>query len=242
MNRDLKPGCMSDTSTVIAPRTIAFISKQYVVWLGLQKIFEGREASRIVVQLYQQLTPGALLPENRPDLFLLDLGTERDPIGTIRKIRESAPKSKIVVLSGLEEMDLTRKTFEYGVDGVILNVQPRAVVLATIEALYHPPNYPAPAERNEAGYVELSKAVKKMADFEPQPPVWTDVLTEREREVAEMVGQGHSNKEIAYRLSISDSTVRHHLTNIFAKIGVPNRQKLLLHTRHFRFPSLQPDS
>ncbi|MDH4371621.1 MAG: response regulator transcription factor [Nitrospira sp.] len=242
MNRDLSPGFMSDASTVIAPLTIAFISRQYVVWLGLQKIFEGREASRIVVQLYQQLTPCALLPENQPDLFLLDLGTERDPIGTIRKIRESAPKSKIVVLSGLEEMDLTRKTLEYGVDGVILNVQPPAVVLAAIEALYHPPNYPAAAERNEAVYVELSKAVKKRADFEPQPPVWTDVLTEREQEVARMVGQGHSNKEIAYRLSISDSTVRHHLTNIFGKIGVPNRQKLLLQTQHFRFPSVQPDS
>ena len=138
MKTDLSPGFMSDTSTVIAPITIAFISRQYVVWLGLQKIFEGREASRIVVQLYQQLTPGTLLPENRPDLFLLDLGTERDPIGTIRKIRESAPKSKIVVFSGIEEMDLTHKTLEYGVDGVILNVQPPAVVLAAIEALYHP--------------------------------------------------------------------------------------------------------
>ena len=242
MKTDLSPGFMSDTSTVISPITIAFISRQYVVWLGLQKIFEGREASRIVVQLHQQLTPGTLLPENRPHLFLLDLGTERDPIGTIRKIRESAPKSKIVVFSGIDEMDLTHKTLEYGVDSVILNVQPPAVVLAAIKALYYPPNCPAPVERSEAGYVDLGKVDKKRADFEPQPPVWTNVLTEREQEVTRMVGQGHSNKEIAYRLSISDSTVRHHLTNIFGKIGVPNRQKLLLHTRHFRFPSVQPDS
>ena len=228
MNRDLKPGCMSDTSTVIAPRTIAFISKQYVVWLGLQEIFEGREASRIVVQLYQQLTPGALLPENRPDLFLLDLGTERDPIGSIRKIRESAPKRKIVVLSGLEEMDLTRKTFEYGVDGVILNVQPPTVVLAVIKALYpHAHNLPLRG-RHEAQWMDLRKNAQKQTVGERQPLVWSDALTLREQEVSRLVGQGLSNKEIACLLSISDSTVRHHLTNVFAKIGVPNRQNLLL--------------
>ncbi|MGZ8374435.1 MAG: helix-turn-helix domain-containing protein [Nitrospira sp.] len=41
-----------------------------------------------------------------------------------------------------------------------------------------------------------------------------------------------SNKDIAYQLSISDSTVRYHLTNIFDKVGVPNRQNLLIHTHH----------
>jgi DNA-binding NarL/FixJ family response regulator len=48
------------------------------------------------------------------------------------------------------------------------------------------------------------------------------------------VKQGLSNKDIAYKLSISDSTVRHHMTSIFDKVGVPNRQKLLLHAHHVR--------
>jgi DNA-binding NarL/FixJ family response regulator len=46
-----------------------------------------------------------------------------------------------------------------------------------------------------------------------------------------LVRQGLSNKDIAYRLSISDSTVRHHLTSIFDKVGVSNRQKLLVHAQ-----------
>lgn len=57
-------------------------------------------------------------------------------------------------------------------------------------------------------------------------------MTEREREIIRLVGQGLSNKDIAYQLSISDSTVRHHMTNIFDKVGVPNRQNLLLHVHH----------
>jgi DNA-binding NarL/FixJ family response regulator len=71
-------------------------------------------------------------------------------------------------------------------------------------------------------------------DAATPPPAWPDVLTEREREIIRLVGQGLSNKDIAYKLSISDSTVRHHMTSIFDKVGVPNRQKLLIHTHQFR--------
>jgi DNA-binding CsgD family transcriptional regulator len=59
--------------------------------------------------------------------------------------------------------------------------------------------------------------------------MWPDALTEREREIIRLVGQGLSNKEIAHTLSISDSTVRYHMTSIFGKVGVTNRQKLLVH-------------
>jgi len=52
------------------------------------------------------------------------------------------------------------------------------------------------------------------------------------------VGQGLSNKDIAYKLSISDSTVRHHMTSIFDKVGVPNRQKLLVYSHHVRPTSI----
>ncbi|MFO0698541.1 MAG: LuxR C-terminal-related transcriptional regulator [Nitrospira sp.] len=48
-----------------------------------------------------------------------------------------------------------------------------------------------------------------------------------------MVRQGLSNKEIADRLCLAESTVRHHLTNIFDKVGVPNRKKLLIYTHQF---------
>jgi DNA-binding NarL/FixJ family response regulator len=74
----------------------------------------------------------------------------------------------------------------------------------------------------------------KTADPDSAPPVWPEALTEREREIIRLVGKGLSNKDIAYELSISDSTVRHHMTSIFDKVGVPNRQKLLLHTHHVR--------
>jgi Response regulator containing a CheY-like receiver domain and an HTH DNA-binding domain len=57
---------------------------------------------------------------------------------------------------------------------------------------------------------------------------WPDNLTEREHEVIVLIGQGLSNKDIAGGLHISTTTVRHHLTSIFDKLGVTSRQKLLI--------------
>lgn len=225
-------GIMSNTGIVLVPRTVMLISGQYIVWEGLRKTFEDTAgAFRIVVRPYRQVPHDSVLATNPADLFLLDLGTERDPIGLISKIREAAQNSKIVVMGGIGNMERLHHAIEYGVDGVILNVQPPTVVLAVIKALYpHAHNLPLRG-RHEAECMDLRKSAQKQTVSERQPPVWIDALTLREQEVSRLVGQGLSNKEIACLLSISDSTVRHHLTNVFAKIGVPNRQNLLLRFR-----------
>jgi DNA-binding NarL/FixJ family response regulator len=186
----------------------------------------------MIVHPYPGRTSDLLRAERRPDVFILDLETER--VGTITQIRESAPTSKIVLLCGLEDQDRTREAFACGVDGIILKVQPPTVVLAVIETLYAPAKPPALVEREGVGGIGLRTPFTKTVTSNPQPPAWPDALTEREREIIRLVGKGLSNKDIAYQLSISDSTVRHHMTSIFDKVGVPNRQKLLVHAHHFR--------
>jgi DNA-binding NarL/FixJ family response regulator len=225
---------MSDDSTIVRSLTLAIISSQHLVGLGLQKIFESRETVRIVVQLHLRLTSTMLLSERRPDVFILDLETEQDPEDTIRQIKESAPKSKIVLLSGIENTDRMREAFDCGVDGVILKIQPPAVMHAAIDALYLPAKNHAPVERHNVVGADPRATAHQDVGSHTQPFVWPDGLTERQREIIKLVGQGLSNKDIADRLCISDSTVRHHLTGIFDKLGVPNRQKLLIHTHHFR--------
>ena len=219
-------------NAVMPTLTIAILSSQCLVWLGLQKILESSATVPMIVHPYPGRTSDLLRAERRPDVFILDLETER--VGTITQIRESAPTSKIVLLCGLEDKDRTREAFACGVDGIILKVQPPTVVLAVIETLYAPAKPPALVEREGVGGIGLRIPFTKTVTSNPQPPAWPDALTEREREIIRLVGQGLSNKDIAYQLSISDSTVRHHMTNIFDKVGVPNRQKLLVHAHHFR--------
>ena len=228
---------MTATSINTPPLTIEILTSQSVVWCGLQKILESSLTHSLVVHPLRRRTRGAPLTEMRADVFVLDLETERDALGTIKQIRESSPTSKIVLLCGFEDNDRTREAFAFGVDGVILIVQPPLVILAAIEALFAQANRLPQSEQADAVGTGL---IDDIVDVETQPLDWPQTLTKREQEIVQLVGQGLSNKDIAYALSISDSTVRHHMTNIFDKVGVPNRQKLMAHTH--RLYSARPSA
>ena len=58
---------------------------------------------------------------------------------------------------------------------------------------------------------------------------WCDDLTEREREVLTLIGQGHSNKEIARQLFLSEKTVKNHIGNIFSKLHINDRTQAVLY-------------
>ena len=225
---------MHDTSFPSRPLTISIMSRQCLIWLGLQKILESSATIPMVVHPHLQRTPDECSPVIRPDVIILDLETERDVTRTLTQIRESSPTSKIVVLCGLGDQDRTHEAFAAGVDGIILMVQPPSVMLAVIEALYNPTQPHARRDRDGIAGMGLGSLFTKTVDGTTPLPAWPDALTEREREIIQLVGQGLSNKDIAYKLSISDSTVRHHMTSIFDKVGVPNRQKLLIHAHHVR--------
>ncbi|MBX3328408.1 MAG: response regulator transcription factor [Nitrospira sp.] len=220
---------MATTSAAIPPLTVSILTRQWLVWYGLQKTLESSVAIPMVVRPHHRSTPDRLPKQTQADVFILDLETVRNACGTIKQIRESAPISKIVLLCGLHDNDRTCEAFAAGVDGIILIVQPPPVILAAIEVLYVSVN---PQTQREQAGPEGMDPINKTVDVEAPPLKWPQTLTKREQEIIQLVRQGLSNKDIAYSLSISDSTVRHHMTSIFEKVGVPNRQKLIVHT-HF---------
>jgi DNA-binding NarL/FixJ family response regulator len=212
---------------------VAIISGQYLVWIGLQTILESSNRGfQVVGNPSQSVASPELLTECRPDVIIIDMETERDALKSIARLRESSPDGKVLLLSGFEDKDPVREALEYGVDGVILKIHPPAVMLAAIEALCSPSYYHVRAGSNVAPYVDLLNPSPSKSAHQIARLTWPEALTDREREVISLVRQGLSNKTIAHQLSISDSTVRHHLTNIFDKVGVPNRQKLLVHAHH----------
>jgi len=213
--------------------TLEVITKQCLVGFGLHRIFERSKTMKVVLREHAQLTPNVLSLVPRADVFIIDLETNRDTINLVPQIRESAPTSKVVVLSGGEDKQHLHQVLASGVDGVILNVQPPEVLLAVIETLY--PQDTRQAEFADGPSVERSQATvsQQKVDSAARQPMWDAGLTQREREVVELVQQGLSNKEIACKLFVSDNTVRHHLTSIFDKLGVSDRKKLMVRNRQF---------
>ena len=213
---------------------IAIVSGQYLVWAGLHTILESARTFQIVGTPTCRITAIETIADCQPDVIIVDTETEQDAVEGIRQLREAAPHAKLMLLSGFEQKDPVREALGFGVDGVILKINPPAVIIAAIEALFRPPLL-----TSDAGDPHTTEQIPPrplQGELQSVPPQtgWPDALTEREREVIRLVKQGLSNKDIAHQLSISDSTVRHHLTSIFDKVGVPNRQKLMVHAHHFR--------
>lgn len=229
---------MFGTNRVMPSLTIAILSRQCLVWSGLQQVLESSTTIPIVVQPYQGRTSDGGSTETRADVYILDLETYHNAIDRIRQIRESSPTSKIVVLGGIDDWQRLHEVVAYGIDGVILTIQPPEVVLAVIEALYA--SIPRQAQVDDGGSVgvDLKHRPQQSVNQTGQPPAGRDVLTVREQAVVQLVQRGLSNKEIASQLCISDITVRHHLTNIFDKVGVPNRKKLMVRPHQFRFTAV----
>ena len=160
---------MTDTRAAIPTLTIAILSSHCLVWLGLQSILESSTSVPMVVLPHQKKLHDLLRPESRPDLFILDVDTERHAVGTLTQIRESAPTSRIVLLCGFEDKDRTREALANGVDGIILKVQPTEVVLAVIESLCASAKPQACVERHRADGLSLGSPFKKKADSATPP-------------------------------------------------------------------------
>lgn len=207
--------------------TVLIVSDSHIVRSGLRRILESQPNMAVLGEISTKSgNMDALLRQN-PAIALVDLDPQgADALGFVRKVKRSSRNTIVLVLSDLDDEERARKALVLGATGVVLKMQPPSVLIATIESLC---GY-------NGGPVELGRAVPKMrSDHRLEAPesrtaasTKIDSLTEREREVIGLIAGGLKNKAIARRLHISDITVRHHLTSIFNKLGVSDRQKLLI--------------
>jgi DNA-binding NarL/FixJ family response regulator len=154
-----------------------------------------------------------------PDVILMDLVMpELDGIGAIAAIKGARPETEIVALTSFIEEEKVTAALEAGASGYLLKDAEADDVASAIRAAYH-------------GEVHLDPAVARLlaqrmrARKEPEP---VEPLTDREKEVLGLVGKGLANKEIAYRLGITERTARTHVSNILGKLGLASRTQAAL--------------
>jgi DNA-binding NarL/FixJ family response regulator len=222
---------MSDVTFACAPWPISvgLISQHYLTRCGLQQVVEAAPHLRLIGHATNPAMAEPWLAHTKPQVVLIDADSVCDMAETVRMVRETVIGSKVVALCRVEAMAQIGDWNGLSLDAVVLTVQPTAVLIATIKGLFK--STLGHKISDDDGVEDATKNGARSRTHSVGLPEgnWPAALTEREREVIMGLAQGLSNKAIAALLCISPLTVRHHFTNIFAKLGVSGRQQLMLH-------------
>jgi two-component system, NarL family, response regulator LiaR len=192
-----------------------------VVRQGLKTFLELQDDIEVVEDVADGEAAVAAVEREAPDVVLMDLVMPGvDGVEAIRRIKEGRPQARVLVLSSFLDDERLFPAVRAGAAGYLLkDVEPRELVKAirTVhggEALLHP-----------------AVAARLMDEFAASPPPEpnADGLTEREREVLTLIARGLPNKLIARELSISEKTVKAHVSSILGKLGVSDRTQAALY-------------
>jgi two-component system, NarL family, nitrate/nitrite response regulator NarL len=197
---------------------------------GLHVLGEASD-TREAVQLIRQLKPDILLID-----FALSRGIELEAQNGIGRDRSAV--RVVVMVAALEKADIV-EAFRSGAHGVVLRGVTQHILFESIRSVMTGHYW---LESESLGvlvealreYQFQDNGIKSPRDYG---------LTRREVDIMTMIANGHSNKEVGQEFSISERTVKHHLTNIFGKVGVASRLQLALfavnhHVRGNPTPSL----
>ena len=222
----MKPLPIQESS--VRSLSIALISNNPVMRMGLHMILKESPFVSEIDDVCLGSTAVENVVREKPQVVIVDLElADADTSELIRALRAAAADSHILVLSGLSNETLTRGALAAGAEGVVLTIQPPAVLFAAIESLCGVVPRPMDhrPEQSTTGLIS-DRPSARSNDLLRQG--FVESLTSREREVIRSLAKGFKNKEIADRLCISETTVRHHFTAIFSKLHVSNRQQLLI--------------
>lgn len=161
----------------------------------------------------------------QPDLIFMDLRMPGvDGVQAIREITRASPHIGLIVVTMLNHDSAVFSAFKAGARGYLLKDARQEEIVHAIRTV-------------ASGGAMLGAALAKKVQvyFHALAPkrdllVFPE-LTDREREVLQLVAQGLSNTQITERLNVSPRTVRNHITNIFAKLQVATRSEAIVHAR-----------
>jgi DNA-binding NarL/FixJ family response regulator len=205
---------------------VLVVDDHAVVRRGLTSMLASADDLECVGEAADGASALDLVEHLSPDVVLLDLSMPgQGGIEVTRAIRRTAQAVRVLVLTAFGEPDLVLEAVHAGADGYLLKHNAAETLLDGVRVV-------------AAGGSPFDPAVACWLVADVRERGQGEMLTDREREVLELVRGGHPNKVIARRLCISERTVKAHVTHILQRIGVSDRTQAALWAERHLHPSL----
>lgn len=181
---------------------------------GLKRLLATQDDFRIIGEASDGKEAIVLANELKPDILLLDLAMPRVPgMEVLRELAHQEVAVRTILLTAAIQPFAVTSALQLGARGIVLKASPPELLLKSIRAVC------------DGQFWVGSEAVTAWART-GQPSTGGFGLTTREIEIISAIKEGNSNREIAGKLAISEETVKRHLSNIYAKLGVSSRLEL----------------
>lgn len=191
--------------------TVVVVDDHTLVRQGLCEILDGQRGLEVVGEAEDGADAIALTGKQHPGIVLLDVELPgEDVTATVRRLREVSPASRVIIVTMHESPELLQRVLAAGVNGFLLKTARQHDLVAAIRSV-----------ALDAGRVVVDASPDCLTQ-EPEAP-GGEVLSTRERQILEMVGEACSNRQIARRLEVSEATVKRHMRNVFEKLGAVSR-------------------
>jgi len=206
--------------TATAVPSVMIVDDQTLFRRGLVKLLESDPRIKIIDDVANGAEAIERIAKNPPDIVLIDIKMPvMDGIEATRRIVSAYPKIKVLILTTFENDGYVVQALKAGASGYLLkDSQPEAIVSAMLSILS---GERVMTQSVADQFLNLMSGGSQKARY--------DGMTRREVEILRLLGQGLTNKLIAYRLKISEKTVRNHISNFYAKLGVGDRSQALLY-------------
>lgn len=203
---------------------IAIVDDHTMLREGLRKILAMEDDLEVVADTDDAREAARIVQEHNPDVLLLDLrmpGT--GGLEVIGAIHEASPSTKVLILTASDDRRDHVAALTQGARGIIMKDSAAETLVTAIRAVN---DGQAWVDRDITGTLleELAHRGGPEQGAADKP-----LLTARESEIVDLVIAGCRNREISERLTISEKTVKAHLSNIFAKLGVRDRLELAIY-------------
>ncbi len=228
--QDRSPAPAPPSSPAPAKICVLIVDDHAVVRQGLRTFIDMQDDLQVVGEGENGLQAVELCERLHPDVVLLDLVMPHmDGVEATRRIKECCPGTKVLILTSFGENDKVFPAIRAGAQGYLLkDIHPNELIQAIRKAQRDEVQLHPDIARKLMEVVAAAPPKEETSSETVTPPssdhaLAAKDLTEREREVLDLIARGLSNHDIAEKMVISEKTVKSHVSNLLGKLGLEDR-------------------